>query len=461
MLAFAHRGGAYHPEIEGLENTTARLPARRRPRLPLPRDRRPRHPRRRAAGLPRQRPRPGHRPAGRDRRADRTPRSRPRWSAAASRCPRLAELLEAFPDARFNIDLKSAGRGRPAGRPRRPHAAPRTGCCVGSFSERRPAPVPRGSARRPGRRPSAGRSRSSARSRSCPAATARRLLARRRRGAPGPPPAAGRWRRRPPALVRRAHAAGRHVHVWTVDERAEMEQLLDLGVDGLITDRTDVLRDVLVERGQWEGTRDHRPGIADLEPLDRRARAAGLVLVRLGELAPTSPRSPRVLFAPYLTAVAERPPAVATTDDSTRATGTSTSLGVGVSAGSLVVLRRHRLDDPVGAACCPSSARWPTGPRARSELLGGFAWAGAAVREPDVPGRRRRLAARRRRCSCVANVLFLGARLVVYDSILCRHRDAGRARPGLLARLGVRLPRRRPAARAQLRRCVTVHEPSG
>ena len=39
--------------------------------------------------------------------------------------------------------------------------------------------------------------------------------------------------------------------VGTVDEPAEMEELIDLGVDGLITDRTDLLKDVLVRRGLW------------------------------------------------------------------------------------------------------------------------------------------------------------------------------------------------------------------
>ena len=52
-------------------------------------------------------------------------------------------------------------------------------------------------------------------------------------------------------LVDTAHAHGLQVHVWTVNDRKEMEDLLALGVDGIITDRPDVLKDLLVERGQW------------------------------------------------------------------------------------------------------------------------------------------------------------------------------------------------------------------
>lgn len=52
-------------------------------------------------------------------------------------------------------------------------------------------------------------------------------------------------------LVRRAHAAGVEVHVWTIDDEAEMHRLLDVGVHGIMTDRPAVLRQVLESRGAW------------------------------------------------------------------------------------------------------------------------------------------------------------------------------------------------------------------
>jgi glycerophosphoryl diester phosphodiesterase len=51
--------------------------------------------------------------------------------------------------------------------------------------------------------------------------------------------------------VTAAHRLGREVHVWTVNEPGQMRALLDLGVDGLVTDRPDLLRTVLRERDAW------------------------------------------------------------------------------------------------------------------------------------------------------------------------------------------------------------------
>lgn len=171
--------------------------------------------------------------------------------------PTMAELFEEFPDARFNIDIKS----EPAIHPLvamidRFGAHDRV--CVGSFSASRMATFRRltdgqvATSATPGEVaalrvvPSAGFVRRT-----------RGPGLRSGRGRPAVlqvPHHRGRLTVVTPGLVRRAHAAGLHVHVWTVDEPEEMRELLEKGVDGLITDRTDVLRDVLVARGQW---RDH------------------------------------------------------------------------------------------------------------------------------------------------------------------------------------------------------------
>jgi glycerophosphoryl diester phosphodiesterase len=58
-----------------------------------------------------------------------------------------------------------------------------------------------------------------------------------------------------PVITRRfvdtAHALGLHVHAWTIDDPAEIERLLDLGVDGIMTDELETLKDVLEARGAW------------------------------------------------------------------------------------------------------------------------------------------------------------------------------------------------------------------
>jgi glycerophosphoryl diester phosphodiesterase len=54
-----------------------------------------------------------------------------------------------------------------------------------------------------------------------------------------------------PGLVRAVHASGRQVHAWTVDDPDAMHALFDIDVDGIITDRADLLRDVLIARSEW------------------------------------------------------------------------------------------------------------------------------------------------------------------------------------------------------------------
>jgi glycerophosphoryl diester phosphodiesterase len=52
-------------------------------------------------------------------------------------------------------------------------------------------------------------------------------------------------------FVDACHAAGLQVHVWTVNERADMDRLLDLGVDGIVSDAADVLAACLRDRKAW------------------------------------------------------------------------------------------------------------------------------------------------------------------------------------------------------------------
>ncbi len=161
--------------------------------------------------------------------------------------PTMAELLEELPDCRFNIDLKAAAAVSPLAQ-----LLERTGAqdrvCVGSFSSRRLNAF---------RRETGGGVATSATPTevalfiTLPSGSAARRVTRQRVNALQVPHRRGPFKVVTPRLVRWAHAAGAHVHVWTVDEPSEMEELLDMGVDGLITDRTDVLKDVLTRRGQW------------------------------------------------------------------------------------------------------------------------------------------------------------------------------------------------------------------
>ena len=172
--------------------------------------------------------------------------------AGAHAVPTMAELLEEFPTVRFNIDLKAEAAVHPlAGLIERTGAHGRV--CVGSFSPRRMRAF---RVLTDGRVATSASPPEVAAVKAAPSAALARTMLRgpHRPAALQVPHRRGRLTVVTPTLVRRAHAAGLHVHVWTVDEPDDMHHLLDLGVDGLITDRTDLLRDVLVARGQW---RDH------------------------------------------------------------------------------------------------------------------------------------------------------------------------------------------------------------
>jgi len=175
---------------------------------------------------------------------------------------RLEDLLEDLPGVRINVDVKSDAAVPPVLEVLR-----RTGAwdrvCLASFSDQRLSRLRAGGG--PRLITSLGRRAATAlwlRSRlplpplpslpsrvpppPAPAARAPRRLAQL-------PHRQGRLTVVDPALVRHSHRLGTEVHVWTVDAAEEMVRLLDLGVDGLVTDRPDVLRTVLLARNGWPG----------------------------------------------------------------------------------------------------------------------------------------------------------------------------------------------------------------
>jgi glycerophosphoryl diester phosphodiesterase len=160
---------------------------------------------------------------------------------------RLEDLMGAWPDVRFNLDIKAAGVLAPLVRlVRRMRVADRI--CLGSFSDARVAAArrlfgpsvctslgPRGVAalRLSSYSPrAAGLVRIEAGCAQVPLRLGGRALVDER-------------------FIAAAHARGLQVHVWTVDTGEEATAMLDLGVDGIMTDRPAMLRDVLERRGQW------------------------------------------------------------------------------------------------------------------------------------------------------------------------------------------------------------------
>ena len=156
--------------------------------------------------------------------------------------PALDELFEEFPDTRFNIDLKQNESVDLLVEAVRRHGAERR-VCVASFSRAR---IRRFRQLLP----------------EVPTAVSLTVAAALTVGAISP---GGQVYQVPmsytlgpvtidvvtPKTIARAHAAGRKVHVWTIDEPTTMHRLIDWGVDGLITDRPDLLKEVLHARGMW------------------------------------------------------------------------------------------------------------------------------------------------------------------------------------------------------------------
>ncbi|MCX5137847.1 glycerophosphodiester phosphodiesterase [Streptomyces sp. NBC_00340] len=165
--------------------------------------------------------------------------------AGSEPVPLFEELLETFPEVRWNVDVKA----EPALLPLLDligHTDAWDRVCVGSFSEAR---VVRAQHLAGPRLATSFGTRGvlnlRLRSWGVPAAVRRSAIAAQVPEAQSGVAVVDR------RFVRAAHARGLQVHVWTVNEPQRMHRLLDLGVDGIMTDHIDTLRKVLEDRGTW------------------------------------------------------------------------------------------------------------------------------------------------------------------------------------------------------------------
>lgn len=171
--------------------------------------------------------------------------------AGMDHIPTLDEVLESFPSARINIDIKAAGAVEPLVECLRAHRA-EDRVCVGSFGQERLRRFRR----------LAGPQVPTAVGPAGVAWTARVPVLPRLLASPGVAlqmpvehtVSGRRIRLLTPWLLDAAHRRGKVVHVWTVDDAAQMHELIDLGVDGIVSDAIDVLKQVLQERGLWHQT---------------------------------------------------------------------------------------------------------------------------------------------------------------------------------------------------------------
>ena len=155
--------------------------------------------------------------------------------------PRMRDLMEHFPSARFNIDAKSDDTVDPlCDLVDALDALDRV--CLASFAWRRLRRI----RRRFGRRVLTNTSQPET-----IALVALGWIPGKAPTAAQLPPSYGPFSVMTKRVIRSAHRHQSAIHVWTIDDPDDMTRFLDLGVDGIMTDRPDLLRDVLVGRGQW------------------------------------------------------------------------------------------------------------------------------------------------------------------------------------------------------------------